>query len=81
MQVAHVITRLPRDISLAQNLRACALQVVLAPHIYCAGVSGSALASSGTDLYSKLDTTFGYLTQGGKLHPATLASCPGALHY
>ena len=40
-------------------------QVVIAPHIYCAGVSNSPLATSGQELYTKLDTTFGYLTATG----------------
>ncbi|KAK9832841.1 hypothetical protein WJX81_006071 [Elliptochloris bilobata] len=43
-------------------LRGCRYAVVLAPHIYCAGVSLSTTSTSGQALYSKLDTTFGYLT-------------------
>ena len=64
-----------------QCLQPCALclrrrQVVIAPHIYCAGVSNSPLATSGQDLYSKLDTTFGYLTATGALRLGCVWLCP-----
>lgn len=41
-------------------------QFVVGPHIYCADVSGSAYATSGQALYSKLDSTFGYLNLQGE---------------
>lgn len=42
-------------------------QFLVGPHVYCADVSGSAYATSKQALYSKLDTTFGYLNLQGKL--------------
>ena len=41
-------------------------QFLVGPHIYCADVSGSSYATSGQALYSKLDTTFGYLNLQGE---------------
>lgn len=47
--------------------RPYAQQFIVGPHIYCADVSGSSYATSGQALYSKLDTTFGYLNLQGTL--------------
>ncbi len=45
-------------------------QFLIAPHIYCGEVTGATYGTSGSVLYQKLTTTFGYLTlQGG---PSTL---------
>jgi len=37
-------------------------QLVLAPHIYCPGVTGATTCYNGTQLYDGLDVSFGYLT-------------------
>ena len=42
-------------------------QFIVGPHIYCGDVSGSTYATAGQALYSKLDTTFGYLNLQGVL--------------
>ena len=44
-------------------------QFIVGPHIYCGDVSGSTYATAGQALYSKLDTTFGYLNLQGVLLP------------
>ena len=41
-------------------------QFIVGPHIYCADVSGSTYATFGQALYSKLDSTFGYLNLQGE---------------
>ena len=51
-------------------------QFLVGPHVYCADVSGSAYATSGQALYSKLDTTFGYLNLQG----TTLQFCRHSTH-
>ena len=54
-------------------------QFIVGPHIYCADVSGSAYATSGQALYSKLSTTFGYLNQqGGRMFPARATVMPSS---
>lgn len=37
-------------------------QLVLAPHIYCPGVTSATVCYNGTDLYNGLDQSYGYLT-------------------
>ncbi|CAL8465539.1 g5075 [Coccomyxa elongata] len=40
-------------------------QFLVAPHIYCGEVTGATYGTSGSVLYQKLSTTFGYLTLQG----------------
>ena len=37
-------------------------QLVLAPHIYCPGVTSATICYSGQELFTGLDQSFGYLT-------------------
>lgn len=41
-------------------------QFLVAPHIYCGEVTGATYGTSGSVLYQKLTTTFGYLTLQGR---------------
>ena len=42
---------------------AYAVQVVLAPHFYCPGVSGATKCFAGQTQWTALDNTVGYLTR------------------